>query len=80
LSLPEPLRSLIMSQFISAVGSRSRIAKELMVRCDIGKEIDEKLTNSRLGNLSLTSVGQVIGILYFERVLGESMDLEIWIN
>jgi len=55
---------------------RNKIEKET----DIGKELIDILGKSALINLSLTSVGIAIGIGYFEQVVKEKIDINIWIN
>ena len=80
LSIKEPLRSIIIGQFMNAQNNRGEITKKLLLNYEIGEKIEEKLTNSRISNLTLTSVGQVIGILYYERIFDKRMDMNIWIN
>lgn len=49
-------------------------------KISIGSELIDIWENSSMRHLSLTTVGIVIAINYFEQTVGEKLDVDIWIN
>jgi len=54
--------------------------KKQIEETSIGKELIGLWGESYINNLSLTSVGIVIGASYFEQIIGQKIDISIWIN
>lgn len=62
------------------IKNNDEIKKKIEEETDIGKELTSILEKSALNHLSLTSVGIAIGASYFEQVVGEKIDINLWIN
>lgn len=73
------INSNIVSLYERKIKSTSDVRKKIEDETDIGKNIFE-IWGKNLQNLSLTSVGIAIGATYFEQVVGEKIDINIWIN
>ncbi|MFA5828423.1 MAG: LPO_1073/Vpar_1526 family protein [Candidatus Shapirobacteria bacterium] len=56
------------------------IKKKIVDETNTGKELLELWEKSNLKHLFLTSVGIAIGASYFEQIIGEKIDIGMWIN
>jgi len=62
------------------IQSEEEIRKKIYEEADGGKSLAKVWADSQLKHLSLTSVGIVIGAIYYEQIIGEKLDIDIWIN
>lgn len=73
-----------ISQFTSLyeqnIKNSDEVKKKLEEETEIGKELAELWEKSNIPHLSLTSVGIAIAASYFEQVVGEKINIDIWIN
>lgn len=69
----------IKNLFENKIKSTGEVRKEIEENIDIGKKVFE-IWDKNLKHLSLTSVGIAIGATYFEQIVGEKIDINIWIN
>ena len=76
----EDFRNKIINLYQNCIKPNTEIEKQINEDSDIGKTILTKLKETPLKNMSLTSVGIVIGATYFEQIVGEKIDIDIWIN
>jgi len=70
----------LVSIYENNIKNNEDIKKKISEETNIGKELIKLLEDSNLAHLSLTSVGIVIGANYFEQIVGEKIDISIWIN
>ena len=70
----------LVSIYESHIKSNDEIKREIVEKTNTGKELIELWEKSNIKQLSLTSVGIVIGASYFEQIIGEKIDINIWIN
>ncbi len=70
----------LISLYESNIKSDGEVKKKIFDETDIGKDLLDLLEKSNLVHLTLTSVGIAIGASYFEQVIGEKIDIGIWIN
>ncbi|MFH1048173.1 MAG: LPO_1073/Vpar_1526 family protein [Patescibacteria group bacterium] len=70
----------LVSIYENHIKNNEEIKKKIVEETDIGKELIDLWEKSVLKHLSLTSVGIAIGASYFEQIVGEKIDIGIWIN
>lgn len=78
----EELNKKIINIYEANIKSNDDIKDKIVKETDIGKEIFDlmEVNNGNLARLSLTSVGIAIAATYFEQIVGEKIDINIWIN
>ena len=78
----EELNKKIVNIYEANIKSNNDIKDKIVKETDIGKEIFDlmEVNNGNLAHLSLTSVGIAIAATYFEQIVGEKIDINIWIN
>jgi len=73
-----------ISQFIPLyeqnIKNDDEVKKKLEEETEIGKELSGLWEKSNISHLSLTSVGIAIATSYFEQIVGEKIDIDLWIN
>jgi len=79
-NVEEETEKKLVSIYESHIKNNEEIKKKISDEIDNGKELLELWEKSALKHLSLTSVGIAIGASYFEQVVGEKIDIGIWIN
>lgn len=62
------------------IKNNTEIKSKIMEETESGKKLMEIWENSPLKHLSLTSVGIAIAASFFEQVVGEKINIDIWIN
>ncbi len=70
----------IISIYEASIKNEEEIREKIMKETDIGVSLLNIWDKSDLKHLSLTSVGIAIGASYFEQIVGERVDIGIWIN
>ena len=70
----------IRSQFSTAKQEQKRKINELIKNLKEIQKVNEIISNSNLRYLTLTSVGIVIGAMYYEKTTGEKIPIDVWIN
>jgi len=70
----------IRSNFSIAKQAQGRKINELVKNSEAIQKANELVSNSSLENLTLTSVGIVIGAMYYEKIIREEIQIDIWIN
>jgi len=58
----------------------NEIKEFLGSKTSLGEELVKTWDNSRIKNLSLTSVGKLIAITYYKQITGSPLNVDIWIN
>lgn len=58
----------------------SEIREKIEKDTDIGKDLMKKLDDTPIKNLQLTSVGIAIAATYYENIVGEKLNIDLWIN
>lgn len=79
-AVDEETSNKIISIYESHVKNSDDVKKKISDETNTGKELMELWEKSNLKHLSLTSVGIAIGASYFEQVIGEKINISIWIN
>lgn len=81
-SKDEELNKKIVNIYEANIKNNNDIKDKIVKETDIGKEILDlmEVKNGNLAHLSLTSVGIAIAATYFEQIVGEKIDINIWIN
>jgi len=79
-SIPEIAKNEINSHFSSAKQIQTRKINELVKNSELILKANDLISNSSLTHLTLTSVGIVIGAMYYEKIAGEKLPIDIWIN
>jgi len=79
-SVEEIRKNDVRSQFSTAKQEQIKKINEIMKNSKEIQKASEIITNSNLKHLTLTSVGIVIGAMYSERIIGEKVPIDIWIN
>jgi len=62
------------------IKNNNEVKKKLEEETEIGKELLKLWEKSNISHLSLTSVGIAIAASYFEQIIGEKININIWIN
>jgi len=62
------------------IKNNEEIKKKITTETSIGKKILDLWDKTDISHLSLTSVGIAIAASYFEQLVGEKIDIDIWIN
>ena len=62
------------------IKNNEEIKKKIIEETDIGKKLMDLWEKSGLNRLSLTSVGIAIAISYFEQIVDEKINIDLWIN
>jgi len=79
-SVEEIIKNDIRSQFSTATQEQRRKISEIIKNSKGIQKANEIVAKSNLEHLTLTSVGIVIGAMYAERIIGEKVPIDIWIN
>lgn len=79
-SIPEIAKNEINSHFSSAKQTQTQKINELVKNSESIQKANDMVSNSALAHLTLTSVGIVIGAMYYEKITGEKLPIDIWIN
>lgn len=79
-NMNEEILKNITSIYESHIKNEDEIKKKIMDETDIGKELIQLCEKSIFERLYLTTVGIAIGASYFEQVVGEIINIDIWIN
>lgn len=70
----------ILTEFDQAKNRAVQSTADLLNSLQPIQEITTLISDSTLKHLSLTSVGIVIGAMYYEGITNEKIDIDIWIN
>lgn len=70
----------LVSIYENHIKNNEEVKKKTSDETEVGKELLDLWEKSSLKHLSLTTVGIAIGASYFEQVIGEIIDIGIWIN
>jgi len=79
-SVEDIIKNEIRSQFSTAKQEQTRKINDLIKNSKEIQKANEIVSNSNLEHLTLTSVGIVIGAMYYEKIIGEKIPIDIWIN
>lgn len=79
-SIEEIRKNEIRSQFSTAKQEQTRKINEIIKNSKEIQKAIEITTNSNLEHLTLTSVGIVIGVMYYEKIIKEKIPIDAWIN
>jgi len=79
-SIEEIRKNEIRSQFSTAKQEQTRKSNEIIKNSKEIQKAIEIITNSNLEHLTLTSVGIVIGAMYYEKIIKEKIPIDAWIN
>jgi hypothetical protein len=80
-TLDETQKNQLRSEFKNSKNTSSKKIPEIIQKFGGSlQKIAETIDKSSLKNLSLTSVGIVIGAMYYEKISGENIDIGIWIK
>ena len=74
------LKKELLDLYKSAMKSDTEIKKLINETTDIGEKLMNTWDETRICNMTLTSVGIAIAATHFEQITGEEVDIEIWIN
>ncbi|WP_424356542.1 LPO_1073/Vpar_1526 family protein [Methanocella sp. MCL-LM] len=70
----------LLQLYQKCLKNNDEIEKIMRNKTDIGGELIDKWRSTSLKNLSLTSVGIALGIIYYEHICSEKVNLDIWIH
>ncbi|MCX6221935.1 MAG: hypothetical protein NTZ69_13225 [Bacteroidia bacterium] len=70
----------LSKDFLTFVKGVNEIAAEIKSKFDFGERLFKQYNETKVGHLTLTSVGLVIGASHLEAKTGERLDIDIWIN
>ena len=70
----------ILTEFDSAKNKAAQYIKNLLNDSYVIREVIKLISESNLKHLTLTSVGIVIGAMYYGKITGEKVPIDIWIN
>lgn len=80
-TLDETQKNQLRSEFINSKNASFTKIPEIIQKLGSSlQKVSEIVDKSSLKNLSLTSVGIVIGAMYYEKISGEHIDIGIWIK
>ena len=79
-SVDDIIKNEIRSQFSTANQGQTRKINDLIKNSKEILKVNEIVSNSSIEHLTLTSVGIVIGAMYYEKIIGEKIPIDIWIN
>jgi len=79
-SIETIIKNDINSHFSRAKQSQTSKVSELIKNSKEIMKANDLIAKSSLKNLTLTSVGIVIGAMYYEKITGEKVPIDIWIN
>ncbi|KKS92871.1 MAG: hypothetical protein UV70_C0022G0004 [Parcubacteria group bacterium GW2011_GWA2_43_13] len=69
-----------LSLYDQSIKNTNDVREKIQKETDIGKALIDIWEKSNISHLSLTSVGIAIGACYFEQIVGEKINIDIWIN
>jgi len=79
-NINEELKNKLLHIYNSHIKNTSEIKKQIIEKTDLGQKIIKIWENKNLAHLSLTSVGIVIAATYYEQIIREKINIDIWIN
>ncbi len=59
---------------------QEEIKEKFITELSWSKDLFDKFEKTSLNHLTLTSVGMAIAIAYYEQIVGDTLDINIWIN
>lgn len=79
-SISEPTKNSLKTLFSQAVTNSNKKILELATNSKQVQLLHSLIRDSNLTHLTLTSVGIVIGAMYYEKISGKKININIWIN
>ena len=80
ISIPEIMKNTIRTQFKHYTNESLESISTTIPEFEMIQKAASFVSGTILGELSLTSVGMVVGAMYYERLTEEKIDISIWIN
>ena len=79
-NLEDGKKNQLVSLYEQNIKDNNDVKKKIEEETEIGKELLDIWEKSNISHLSLTSVGIAIAASYFEQMVGEKINIDIWIN
>lgn len=80
ISVPDIVKNSIKTEFQRCKAICINSISVKILEFEMIQKVSSFVNETDLGKLSLTSVGIVVGAMYYERLTGDKIDISIWIN